>query len=333
MPALIQVNDLRRSFGRVRAVDGLSLSIDAGEVFALVGPDGAGKTTVMRLICGALRADSGSVLLAGEDLARRPEHARANLGYLPQRFSLYGELTVLENLRFFAELRGLPTREWLPRSREILDFVGLADFGERRAEALSGGMKQKLGLAAALVHRPSILLLDEPTGGVDPVTRQSFWQLIIRLLGQGVAVLVSTPYMDEAARCSRVGFMARGQLLLQGRPAEVVRSLQGRILEVKAEPRRRAEELAREVSEVEDVQAFGDRLHLRLRAGAGSGVEQRLAAQFAAGGVECSRMHQVPPNLEDVFIAQLQAEAPVSTVPPGDPDEAHIRNQPQRRAR
>ena len=218
----------------------------------------------MRLLCGALRADSGEVTLAGHDLRRHLEQARAAIGYLPQRFSLYGELTVRENLQFFAEVRGLPLAEWEPRSREVLDFVGLAEFADRRAEALSGGMRQKLGLAAAMVHRPLILLLDEPTGGVDPVTRQSFWQLLIHLLRQGVAVLLSTPYMDEASRCGRVGFMNRGKLLAEGSPAELTRAMHDRVIEVSGGPRRVVEAAARRHSAVEDAQSFGEHVHLHV---------------------------------------------------------------------
>ena len=203
----------------------------AGEIYGLVGPDGAGKTTTMRLLCGALRpakadrAKSPAIALPATTSPKQTEQARAQIGYLSQRFSLYEDLTVLENIRFFAEVRGLPAAEWQPRCMEILEFVGLAEFNDRRAGQLSGGMKQKLGLAAALVHRPRVLLLDEPTTGVDPVTRQDFWQLIIRLAGSAPtrrmarrsrAVLVSTPYMDEAARCTRVGFMRQGRLIVEG---------------------------------------------------------------------------------------------------------------------
>ena len=179
---MITASHLNKSFGSTHAVEDLSISIAPGEIYGLVGPDGAGKTTTLRLLCGALRPDSGQAHITGFDVLRQSEQARSQIGYLAQRFSLYEELTVLENLRFFAEVRGLSAADWQPRCMEILRFVGLADFTKRRAGQLSGGMKQKLGLAAALVHRPKVLLLDEPTTGVDPVTRQDFWQLIIRLV-------------------------------------------------------------------------------------------------------------------------------------------------------
>ncbi len=239
----ILVSHLSKSFGDTQAVNDISLQVGAGEIYGLIGPDGAGKTTTMRLLCGALQPDrhkSGSVpviQIAGVDMLKQADPARAQLGYLPQRFSMYEDLTVLENLRFFAEVRGLSKTYWQPRCMQILEFVGLAGYINRRAGQLSGGMRQKLGLAVALVHSPKVLLLDEPTTGVDPVTRQDFWQLIIRLVAEeSVAVLVSTPYMDEAGRCARVGFMRLGKILLEGNPDVLQAKLKGRILEVHGEP-------------------------------------------------------------------------------------------------
>jgi len=307
---LILAEGLRRAFGSTVGVQDLSLRVDAGQSYGLVGPDGAGKSTTMRLLCGAIRCDAGRVVLGGIDLAKDVSGARAQIGYLPQRFSLYGELTVRENLQFFAEVRGLPPEAWEPRSREILDFVGLTEFVDRRAEALSGGMRQKLGLAAALVHRPRILLLDEPTSGVDPVTRQGFWQLIIRLLGEGVAVLVSTPYMDEASRCHRLGFMSRGRLLLEGAPSEVARRLEGRVLEVLGAPLRDLVRLARDDDGVEAAQLFGDRLHLQVAAEGAEAVMRRLPAAAREAKIQLDSIRLVPAQLEDVFIHLLESEAP-----------------------
>lgn len=309
MAPLIEAHNLRRSFGDQVAVDGLSLVVHAGEIYGLVGPDGAGKTTTMRLLCGALRMDTGRVMLGGFDLERQTEQARAQIGYLPQRFSLYEDLTVLENIRFFAEVRGLSPSQWRPRSLDILAFVGLAEFADWRASDLSGGMKQKLGLAAALVHQPRILLLDEPTAGVDPVTRQDFWQLIIRLVAQeGAAVLVSTPYMDEAVRCTRVGFMNRGRLIVEGPPHTLRARLQGTILELLGRPLPLLRRLAQADEAVEDVQMFGDRLHLRVREGAAQAVVARLGARIRTEGGEIARLRPIPPQLEDVFIAFLETE-------------------------
>ncbi|MGD8759919.1 MAG: ABC transporter ATP-binding protein [Anaerolineales bacterium] len=309
MTALIEARHLRRAFGDKLAVDDLSLQVEAGEIYALVGPDGAGKTTTMRLLCGALTADHGTVTLAGFDLERQTEQARAQIGYLPQRFSLYGELTVQENLRFFAEVRGMPGDQWMARAQEILAFVGLEEFRHRRAEALSGGMRQKLGLAAAMVHRPQVLLLDEPTGGVDPVTRQSFWQLLIQLLRQGACVLISTPYMDEAARSSRVGFLYQGRLLVEGSPGEVVQRFQGHVLELLGGPRRLLERLARDDPEVQDTQALGDRILLRVSPGNGEQVMRRIQTAAAARGGEIASFREVAPRLEDAFLAILEQAA------------------------
>jgi len=301
---LIQANDLHKSFGSTRAVDGVTLQVSEGEIYGLVGPDGAGKTTLLRLLCGALHPDSGGASLGGFDVARHVEQAREQIGYLAQRFALYEELTVLENLRFFAEVRGLPTSQWKPRSQEILAFVGLADFVERRAGQLSGGMKQKLGLALALINRPHILLLDEPTTGVDPVTRQDFWRLIIGLLQEeSLCVLVSTPYMDEAARCKRVGFLRRGRLISEGTPRDLRAILAGRILELSGSPQELLLGLARSEEGVEAVQRFGRRLHLRVAEGTAQAVLQRLGESIPAAGGSVESLCLIEAQLEDVFIA------------------------------
>ncbi len=307
MTDAIVAENLSKSFGATRAVDGLSLSVRSGEIYGLVGPDGAGKTTTIRLLCGALRPDSGSATIGGHDLAQDPESARAQIGYLPQRFGLYGDLTVIENLRFFAQVHGLRESEWRPRTQAILEFVGLAEFANRRAEQLSGGMKQKLGLATALVHRPKMLLLDEPTGGVDPVTRQDFWQLLIRIVSQeGVSALVSTPYMDEASRCARVGFIHRGRMIVEGTPGQITARLAGRVLELVGDPRESMRRAAAADPDVEDVQVFGDRLHLRVTPQAADRVLARLPQALQAAGVRVQRFMSIPPTLEDAFIELLE---------------------------
>jgi ABC-2 type transport system ATP-binding protein len=314
--AHILVSHLSKSFGTTLAVDDLGLSIDPGEIYGLIGPDGAGKTTTMRLLCGALQPDPDGkggqtvINIAGMDILKQTDQARAQLGYLPQRFSMYEELTVLENLRFFAEVRGLSEATWRPRCMQILEFVGLAGFIDRFAGQLSGGMRQKLGLAVALVHSPTILLLDEPTTGVDPVTRQDFWQLIIRLVAEeGVAVLVSTPYMDEAGRCGRVGFMRSGRILLEGKPDELRERLNGRIVEVHGEPLQLLRDLARQDSHVEDAQMFGDRLHLRVQPGSAEGVIARLHDEIPNQGGQLALARPITPQLEDVFIALLENQS------------------------
>ena len=308
MPDLsINAVDLQKSFGHTHAVDGVSLQVAGGEIFGLVGPDGAGKTTMLRLLCGVLTPDHGQINLAGFDLKTHTEQAREKVGYLAQRFALYEELTVLENLRFFAEVRGMQVNDWEPRSREILDFVGLANFTDRRAGQLSGGMKQKLGLAVALVHRPRVLLLDEPTTGVDPVTRQDFWQLIIRLVAmEGVAVIVSTPYMDEASRCMRLGFMRQGKILLEGTPKSLRSRLDGQILELLGQPLPLLRQAALQDAGVEDAQMFGGRLHLRVKTGQSQTVIERLRQKVTDQGGKIDQLRPIAPQLEDVFIALLE---------------------------
>lgn len=311
-PILISATNLHRRFGDVHAVDNVNLQIPAGEIYGLVGSDGAGKTTTMRLLVGALLADEGSISVCGFDVRKQVEEARAHIGYLSQRFSMYEDLTVLENIRFFAEVRGLSRTEWLPRSLEILEFVGLASFKDRPAGQLSGGMKQKLGLASALVTRPRVLLLDEPTTGVDPVTRQDFWKLVIRLSsqtgsvdgpGEGVSVLISTPYMDEASRCHRVGFMKAGKIIAEDTPSGLRSRLAGRVLELRGGPINLLRHVAHQDPGVEDVAAFGDRLHLRIREGASEAVLGRLPDTVREQGGHVIELRSVPPVLEDVFIA------------------------------
>ena len=328
---LVNATNLHKSFGDTHAVDGVSLEIAAGEIYGLVGADGAGKTTTLRLLVGALKADSGQAEICGYDIDRQTEQARAQFGYLSQRFSMYEDLTVLENIRFFAEVRGLKSDEWHPRSMEILEFVGLDKFIDRRAGQLSGGMKQKLGLASALVTRPKVLLLDEPTTGVDPVTRQDFWQLIIKLASSslsgtseasaveargashpstslrsaqdGVSVIISTPYMDEASRCHRVGFMKDGKIIAEDTPSNLRARLNGRILALRGSPIKVLRHVAHNDADVEDVQAFGDRLHIRVGEGKAQDVLSRLKSEIGSEGGQVDELRIVNPVLEDVFIA------------------------------
>jgi ABC-2 type transport system ATP-binding protein len=343
---LVQATNISKSFGDTRAVDGVSLQIKPGEIYGLVGADGAGKTTAMRLLVGALKADAGEINICGFDINRQTELARSQFGYLSQRFSMYEDLTVLENIRFFAEVRGLKPNEWLPRSLEILEFVGLEKFKDRRAGQLSGGMKQKLGLASALVTQPRVLLLDEPTTGVDPVTRQDFWQLIIKLVSQvqqvntesenrvnteyagrhtqydddnppfatrnpqpqGVSVLISTPYMDEASRCHRVGFMKDGKIIAEDTPSNLRARLNNRILELRGSPLRILRHAAHTDRDVEDVQAFGDRLHIRVGEGKAYDVLGRLRSEIRSAGGHVDELRAVTPVLEDVFIALSESQ-------------------------
>ena len=307
MKALIHARHLKKSFSSTIAVNSIGLDIMSGEIYGLVGSDGAGKTTTLRLLVGALQPDGGEIQLCGCDVSRQPEQARSQVGYLSQKFSLYEELTVLENIHFFAEVRGIPSHEWLPRCIEILDFVGLAGYRDRRAGQLSGGMKQKLGLATALVSLPKVLLLDEPTTGVDPVTRQDFWQLIIRLVGAGdVAILITTPYMDEASRCHRIGFMRTGKIAAEGTPSEMRAVLHERIIEMRGQPLKLLRQIRSASESVQDAHAFGDRLHLRVQKGQLKAAIKALPGLVRKGGGELVSLRSVPPTLEDVFILLSQ---------------------------
>ncbi len=322
---LVVASNLHKSFGEVNAVNGVDLTISPGEIYGLVGSDGAGKTTTMRMLVGALWPTSGDATICGDSVKTQVERARSHIGYLSQRFSLYEDLTVLENIRFFAEMRGLKANEWLPRSLEILEFVGLAKFQHRRAGQLSGGMKQKLGLASALVSRPRVLLLDEPTTGVDPVTRQDFWQLIIKLVSTplqqppnsanvggeqnaGVSVIISTPYMDEAARCHRIGFMQKGKIITEGTPGQLRSLLDERILELRGSPLPLLRQISAQNAAVEDVRAFGDRLHLRVRPGQTDSVIHSLERAIPQGGGSFLGARPIPPALEDAFIYLSEQE-------------------------
>ena len=307
MDDLIVAEQLSKRFGTVHAVDGLNLRVGPGEIFGLVGPDGAGKTTTMRLLCGAYEPTSGSASVAGFDLKHHLAEARASTGYVAQRYSLYPDLTPTENLEFFSEAFGMPRAKRVARAKELIEFVGLTQFAHRRSEFLSGGMKQKLSLACALIHRPKVLLLDEPTGGVDPVARQEFWRLLYTLLAEGSAILISTPYMDEASRCHRVGLMNHGKLMAEGTPHEVVRPLVGHMLELAAASQRTAREISSTFAGVLDVQVFGDRLHLRVSE-AGP-VMERLPAALTQAGVSVTHLRPAEPTLEDVFTQLLTSDA------------------------
>ena len=300
----IALEGVTKRYRAVRALDGLSFSVPTGQMFGLIGPDGAGKTTTIRLLCGLLHADGGSVRVLGHDPVREHAQITATVGYLSQRFSLYGDLSIDENIAFFAEIHGL--RRYEARRDRLLDLTQLRPFRDRLADRLSGGMKQKLALACTLVHEPRIILLDEPTTGVDPVSRREFWKLLSEFLELGITILVSTPYLDEAERCARVALLHEGRLLALDTPDALRAGLPGLIVEVIAPDQVRAVAVARGEPGVVDVQTFGERAHVRFAAGVDGDAPARLGKRFADAGIATRTLRQVPPSLEDVFIARLQ---------------------------
>jgi len=306
MEHAIETQELTRLFGETAAVDRLALEVRRPEICGLVGPDGAGKTTTLRMLAGILAPTSGQAQVLGFDVVRQTEEVKARIGYMPQRFSLYADLTVEENLSFFAEIYRVPRQERERRTVELLEFARLSEFRRRRAAYLSGGMKQKLALACTLIHRPQLLLLDEPTTGVDPVARREFWSILYRLLSRGQTILVSTPYMDEADRCSRVGFLSSGRLLTVGTPQELKAAYPYELLELRARPQEQAVALVRQVPGILDVQVFGEALHL-VAADARAALEP-VRARLRQAGLSLHHIRPVAPTMEDVFMALLRRE-------------------------
>ena len=302
--------ELRRRFGARAAVDGLSLRVSAGEIYGLVGPDGAGKTTTLRILAGLLVPDGGEVRLLGADPFGRGGAPREGLGYMPQQYSLYGDLTVDENLAFFREMFCLSRAAFRRRRERLLALTRLAPFGDRRADALSGGMYKKLALACALLHEPRVLLLDEPTNGVDPVSRREFWELLHDFLAEGMAIVLATPYMDEAARCHRAGLLYEGRLLEEGRPSALLGSFPHPVFRLRGDRDRLGPLLEGRA----DVLAFtpaGAQLRVVLRRGA----EREALASLAAAGAEAT---PAPPTFEDLFLARVRERRDAA----GDPGAA-----------
>jgi ABC-2 type transport system ATP-binding protein len=304
---LVVVDRLTRRYGDRVAVSDLSFDVRRGEMFGLIGPDGAGKTTTLRVILGLLGPTSGSVRTCGLEPMRQSEALSRKIGYLSQRFSLYGDLSIDENIAFFAAVHGVPA--WRPRRDELLDLLRLAPFRARLAERLSGGMKQKLALACTLIHTPELLVLDEPTTGVDPVSRRDFWRILARLQREGLTLLLTTPYLDEAERCQRIALVDRGRLLSLSTPDALRHEGQGAILEILAEPKRRAAEVLARGGVVAEVEAFGERLHATLPPSAAAdpeGAARRVADVLKAEGIAVQQVRPIAPSLEDIFIARIR---------------------------
>ena len=302
MADAITLDRVTKRYGSTTAVRDLSFSVARGEMFGLIGPDGAGKTTTIRLVCGLLEADSGAVRVMDLNPTRDHHRLTSSVGYLSQRFSLYGDLSVDENIAFFAEIHGL--RDYRDRRNRLLDMTQLTPFRTRLADRLSGGMKQKLALACTLVHEPQLIVLDEPTTGVDPISRREFWMLLSQFLSQGITIVMSTPYLDEAERCARVALLHEGRLLALDRPDALRATLPGALFEVIVSEHRRVAEVLRQVPGVSDVQMFGERAHV-LMDRADPAAADRLASHLAQAHFTVTSVRPIATSLEDVFIARL----------------------------
>jgi ABC-2 type transport system ATP-binding protein len=298
-PAIV-AQGLTKSFPGVRAVDAISFDVFPGEIFGLVGPDGAGKTTTLRMLAGIMPPDAGAATVAGFNVVSDPEGAKHALSYMPQRFGLYEDLTVEENIRFYADLFGVKKAERVQRSAQLLEAAGMSEFRKRLAGKLSGGMKQKLGLVCALIHRPKVILLDEPTTGVDPVSRRDFWRILYELVAEGVAILTSTAYLDEAERCHRVALMNQGKLLFCDTPANLKAGMSKGVLSVTSgDPRSLRDELVHEDG-ISSLVLTGDGLHVVVD-DAARRIPQ-FEARLKSANVPFDAIQQVSPTIEDLFV-------------------------------
>jgi ABC-2 type transport system ATP-binding protein len=303
----VSLNGLTRDFGDLRAVDRLTLNVVSGELFGIVGPDGAGKTTTLRMLAGVLRPSSGDATVAGVSIANDPEGVKRHIAYMSQRFGLYTDLTVRENIEFYADLYSVPRNERPSRLERLYAFSGLGPFENRLAGQLSGGMRQKLGLCAALIHEPDILLLDEPTFGVDPISRRDLWLIVHEMVARGVTVLVSTAYMDEAERCDRVVLLHAGRAIQIDTPDALRDRLSGQVLAVRTGAPRAARDLLRQHAAVRQATLFGEVIHVTLEGGMEDWSEARDSLRAAGIAVEWE--NAVEPSMEDVFIDLVQRQA------------------------
>lgn len=299
----IRTSALTKSFGDVVAVKNLTLAVEQGEIFGLVGPDGAGKTTTMRLLTSVMDPTSGDAWVWGKHIVRESESVKENIGYMSQRFGLYPDLTVEENVHFYADIFEVPRKNRDQKINELLSFSNLTPFKQRQAKKLSGGMKQKLGLACTLIHTPKVLFLDEPTGAVDPVSRRDFWRILYQLLKQGVTIFVSTAYLDEAERCNRVGLMFKGNLMAADTPDQIKKLMQGSLLEILTHQSRRAADLLRHSLKDASVGIFGDRVHVVVKDK--DSAMPLIERTLTVNNCDFSEIRVIEPSLEDVFVSIL----------------------------
>ncbi len=307
----VTVERLTKVFGRFTAVDAVSFSIRGEEVFGFLGPNGAGKTTTIKMLAGLLTPSSGTGRVAGHDIMRETDAIKQRIGYMSQLFSLYSDLTVDENITFFSGLYGVPPARRTTRREWVLEMAGLTRMSRRLTAELALGWKQRLALGCAVLHEPPILFLDEPTSGVDPLSRRSFWDLIYTLAGGGTTILVSTHYMEEAEYCHRLALMNRGRLIALDTPAGMKADLRAPLLEILTDSGPRAAELLAGAGEVAEVGLFGRALHVILAHSAAGDVDaagRAISARLASGGVKVTELRRIPPSLEDVFVARVHAE-------------------------
>ena len=302
----IRTEQLSKSFGDLHAVRDLSFTVQRGEIFGLVGPDGAGKTTTMRLLTSIMEPTAGEAWVAGHHIVDEAERIKEKIGYMSQRFGLYPDLSVEENIHFYAEIYGVPRRGRTEKMEELLAFSNLSPFKKRLAGNLSGGMKQKLGLVCALIHTPRVLFLDEPTNGVDPVSRRDFWRILYQLLRDKITIFVSTAYLDEAERCNRLALLNHGRMIGLGTPDEIKRMMRGAILEVRSENPRRTCEVLRAGLGTSAVGLFGDRVHVVTRSP--DSMPKQIQHILHHAGLAETGIRPVEPSLEDVFVSVLAAE-------------------------
>lgn len=301
----IKTLNLTKTFEDNVAVDNLNLEIRRGELFGLVGPDGAGKTTIMRLLSAILRPTSGDAWIAGHSILGEEERIKEKIGYMSQRFGLYEDLTVMENIDFYADLYGVPLRERPSRYERLLGFSNLTPFKKRLAGNLSGGMKQKLGLSCALVHTPEVLLLDEPTGGVDPVSRRDFWRILYDLLKERVTIFISTAYLDEAERCTKIALIHKGKVLMTDEPSGVKKVLGVPMIEISTPEARTVGDFIESIDGVLSVSTYGDRLHVAIQ---NQQIAAKIMEQLKAKGFSIEGEREIIPSLEDVFISMVNKE-------------------------
>jgi ABC-2 type transport system ATP-binding protein len=303
MPSVIQIKELKHSYELKQALSGISLSVNTGEIHGLIGPDSAGKTTLMRILCGLLPIQQGEVRVLDMDVKTSYQQIRARLGYMPQRFSLYQDLSVQKNLMFFARLFSVTADERDKRLSELYAFSRLEQFKSRKAGALSGGMKQKLALSCALIHRPELMILDEPTYGVDPVSRQEFWQMLKSIQADGTTIFVSTPYMDEAELCDKVTLIYNGTLLVSDEPAKIIQTWDKQVYRLMAGNPKELEQQLSKDKEIDSCQQFGNELHLVLAEDKAEQVKFRLEKRYENAGI---RLEQIKAGMEDIYLDYMQ---------------------------